>query len=416
MEESLTLARPEELRKKSTIALHLLVKNGESVVGRLIGSLVPHISEVVAVVNDSTDKTAALLYLVMDWYDLRGKVIEVTAETHPQHYILDVAETYRVGQPLVGEAYEGPFTGRPLLADWAAVRNLGWNACVSDWRLFLDADDVLEDPENLPGACAALAERGVDLAASRYKYGLLPSGVSRGEGVRERLARNVPYIQWRGRVHETLAGATRRALLQGSIVVRDMRDSTGEGLRAPGRNFKVLYHHARVSDWDVSPRDLLYMAVEIWHSMPMFAKSLINAYLERSTWAEERAWACCVRGEICEAEQDYDVASGWYEEALLEFPKSSKAAFRLCRSRFREHEWQQSIDAYRLGVENELSTVQQLDDGEVYADASKILVAACLRKLGKKNEAVAMCEEALKSFPSNETIMSMLAGLKSSRE
>ena len=37
MEESLTLARPEELRKKSTIALHLLPKNGESVVGRLIG-------------------------------------------------------------------------------------------------------------------------------------------------------------------------------------------------------------------------------------------------------------------------------------------------------------------------------------------------------------------------------------------
>ena len=149
--------------------------------------------------------------------------------------------------------------------------------------------------------------------------------------------------------------------------------------------------------------------------MPKFAESLINAYLEKSTWAEERAWACCVRGEICEAEQDYDVASGWYERALLEF-SSSKAAFRLCRSRFREHEWQPSIDAYRLGVENELSTVQQLDDGEVYADASKILVAACLRKLGKKNEAVAMCEEALKSFPGSEAVMIMLAGLKSSRE
>ena len=263
MEESLTLARPEELKKKPTIALHLLVKNGENVVGRLIDSLFPYIDEVVAVVNDSTDGTAGKLKRLMSEHGLKGQVVEVTAETHPQHYILDVAETYRVGQPLAGETYEGPFTGRPLLADWAAVRNLGWNACVSDWRLFLDADDVLEDPENLPGACAALAERGDNPAASRYKYGLLPSGVSRGEGVRERLARNVPYIQWRGLVHETLAGATRRALLQGSIVVRDMRDSTGEGLRAPGRNFKVLYHHARASNWDVSPRDLLYMAVEI---------------------------------------------------------------------------------------------------------------------------------------------------------
>jgi glycosyltransferase involved in cell wall biosynthesis len=411
MEKIVVLERPENLKKRPTIALCLLVKNGENVIDRLVTHLGPYVDEIVAVVNDTTDGTIDLLTRLMIAYNLKGEIVEVTAETHPQYYILDTSETYQVGQPLVGESYEGPFTGGPLLADWAAMRNLGWDRCRSDWRLFLDADDVLEDPEHLPSVCAALAERGVDLAASLYKYGLLPSGLSRCEGVRERLARNVPYIKWQGRVHETLVGATRRALLQGTIIARDMRDSTGAGIRVPDRNFKVLYHHARASGWQVSPRDFLYMALEIRHSLPEFASRLLDRYLVASTWAEERAWAYCIRGEIDESTQDYDLASRWYESALREFPSSSKAAYRLCRSRFHEHKWQESIDAYHLGVGNE-TTVQQLDDGEVYADASKILVAACLRRLGRRDEAIAMCEDALWAFPGSTGILGMLAGLR----
>ena len=417
MEQSVVLERPEDLRRKPTIALCLLVKNGESVVGRLVESLCPYIDEVVAVVNDTTDGTVGLLTRLMSAHNLRGEIVEVTAETHPQLYILDAADTYRAGHSFAEEMYEsvGVFTGRPLLADWAAARNLGWDRCRSDWRLHLDADDVLEDPECLPGLCAALEARGVDLAASRYKYGLGTAGAARGasarsEGARERLARNVPYIRWEGCVHEVLRGASRRALVEGNLVVRDMRDSTGQGIRIPDRNFKVLYHHARASGWQVPPRDFLYMANEIRYTMPDFATHLLDFYLLKSRWAEERAWACCIRGEIDESTQDYDLASKWYEKALREF-SSSKAAYRLCRSRFHENKWQEAVDAYHLGVSCE-KTVQQLDDGEVFADASKILVAACLRKLGRRDEAVAMCEDALRAFPGSPGILSMLAGLR----
>ena len=45
---------------RGPIALHLLVKNGESVVGRLVDCVGPHVSEVVAVLNDFLGEIATI--------------------------------------------------------------------------------------------------------------------------------------------------------------------------------------------------------------------------------------------------------------------------------------------------------------------------------------------------------------------
>ena len=405
------LARPEELAtaRCPTVALHLLVKNGESCVGRLLDNVGPYIHEVVAVVNDTTDNTVGVLTEKCKQYDLALQIVEVTAETHPHLYISDVAETYRIGAPLSGEVYEGPFTGKPLLADWAGVRNLGWGLCRSEWRLFLDADDVLEDPESIPGLCLALEERRIDLATSRYQFRTTADGRSQSEAFRERLAANVPAIEWYGRVHEALRGQTLTAHIEGNLRAIDMRDSTGTGLRPPGRCFKILYHDARSKGWDVPPRTLIYLAMEAKLTMPRLAEAAINRYLEKSTWREERAWAMVMRGEICEAEENFEAASTWYRLSLLEHP-GVKAAFRLCHTTFQEGKWQEAVDAYQRGLTNK-SFLQVVDSGAVFEDASKILVAAALRKLGKVADAMKFCEEALRAFPASAALQSMREGL-----
>ena len=124
-----TLRRPEDFApgERPAVSLHLMVKNGESCVGRLLENIGPYINEIVAVANDCTDRTVAIL---REYAEFRGSgfnldIVEVTSSSHPELYMLDVPETYAVGKPLVGESFEGPFTGGPLLADWAAARNLG---------------------------------------------------------------------------------------------------------------------------------------------------------------------------------------------------------------------------------------------------------------------------------------------------
>ena len=121
------------------------------------------------------------------------------------------------------------------MADWAAARNVGWSAASCDWRLFLDADDVVDDPHCVPGLCQLLDARGLDVVASRYHYDRARGGTSRGDAFRERLARNVPEIAWQGVVHECLAGYDRSkvAHVEGSLVVRDLRDSSGSEIEDP---------------------------------------------------------------------------------------------------------------------------------------------------------------------------------------
>jgi hypothetical protein len=401
---NIALKRPEEIlvEDRKTVSLHLLVKNGASCVERLIDNVGPYIREVVAVINDTTDETFEILQKKCDYYDLLFNTIEITAKSHPSLYLLDVPETYMVGSSLHGEIYEGPFTGRPLLADWAGARNLGWVHTFSEWRLFLDADDEVVDPESIPGLCLALEERGVDLAATRYCFRQTKDGHVHSDGFRERLASHTPAIRWEGVAHEILRGASRTAHVDGSLQVVDRRDSSGSDLRPAGRCFKVLYREARLKNWQVSPRNLIYMAMECQKETPALAEAVIDLYLTKSTWKEERAWAYVMRGEICAERKDFGGASKWFEHSLAEHP-GAKAAFRLCYSRFQEGKWREAIDAYRQGIKNK-AILQVLESGEVFEHMSKILVAAAYRKLGDHDNALKFCDEALVAFPENTTL------------
>jgi hypothetical protein len=410
----IVLRRPEDfgMGERPQVSLHLLVKNGESCIGRLLANVGPYIDEIVAVVNDTTDRTVPIL---CDYAESRGEgfrldVVDVTHGTHPELYIQDVPETYMVGRPLAGEVYVGPFTGGPVLADWAAIRNLGRVRCTKPWILFLDADDVVQDPESIPGLCWLMQQGGIELGCSRYVYGVREDGRSQAESYRERLFRNLPHISWVGICHEILSGQQKTAHLAGNLVVHDMKDSRGEGIRIPGRCLKILYQHARANDWNVSPRGLLYLAQEARADYPDLALASLDRYLDLSLWPEERAWASCMIGEIHESREDYAGASEWYTRALAEHP-SSKAAFRLCRSRFHQCMWQGCVDAFRLGVSNG-AVLQLLDNGPVYEDMSRILVASALEKIGRLPESVEMCRTAVAAFPHNSHLGVMLGYLE----
>jgi tetratricopeptide (TPR) repeat protein len=396
---AIKLASPSEAGPKQ-VSLHLMVKNGESVVGRLLDCVGPYVTGVVAVLNDCTDRTADVLAEKSRQYSLLPPVlVAVSSASHPELYIRDVPETYAVGRSLVGECYEGPFTHRHILADWAGARNLGWDKLSTRWRLFLDADDVIADPQSLPGLCKLLDESGLVAAATRYHYEVSSCGMPCVATFRERLARGVPEIRWSGYVHECLVGFEARKVAQvdGSLVVRDMRDSEGTGIRIPGRNLKVLYYHARRRAWQITPREMVYLAAESRVVMPRLAAKLIELYLPASRWPEEQSWAASIMGEIYENEEDYVSASHWYERSHELYP-SVLPNMRLARSRFRQGLWAEAVAAYKRGIALR-DKIQLLDGGEAHESATQVLVAACLRKLGRVEEAARMCEEARSKYP-----------------
>jgi glycosyltransferase involved in cell wall biosynthesis len=370
----------------------------------------------VAVVNDTTDLTTNTLETCCKEFKLELKIIIVDFQTNPELYIPDSGETYQLGRSLAGETYNGLFTNKPLLANWSAARNLGWKFFDSssdpkvDWKLFLDADDEVEDPESIPSLCRLLDEQNVDLAASYYHQGRNDDGSCRLRTVRERLAKCTSGISWTGHIHETLQFPTKRALLDGSLRVWDRKDSRGADLRVPDRNFKVMYFHSRRRGWDIPARHFMLMASEIKDTWPAFALTLLERYLEKGTWREERAWALCLAGDIQTKAKNLRAAAFQYSSAADSYP-SYNAAFRLGKTWFELGEWARALDAYETGV-TFTTTPQMLDAGKTLIDASKIWASVACRKIGHYDKAVRLCNEALQAFPDNETLKGLYKDLE----
>jgi tetratricopeptide (TPR) repeat protein len=390
-----------DFKSPPSVALHLLAKNAESVIGRLLANVGPYLSEVVVALNDTSDDTKKILESWGREHGKRVDITEVTAESHPDLYILDTQSTYDVGRSLCGENFMGPFTEQPILADWSGIRNLAWEKCEADWRLFMDADDEMEDPEAIWGICASLAEHRADLALSKYAWAVNEDGRPRGASYRERIARNIPEIRWIYPIHEVIHGHMRHAFIDGNLRVTDHRDSSGEGIRIPGRNFKILYEFARRNDWEISSRMMLQLA-EAGRPMPEFVRESIRVYLTRSSWGEERGWAFRLLGETYEAEEEWSKASACYVDALAEHP-GTKAAFALCRSRYHEGLFTECAAAYEEGMRHS-QIMQLVDDGPLYMDMSKILVADALYRLGAKEKAIALVKVAREAFPKCEPL------------
>jgi glycosyltransferase involved in cell wall biosynthesis len=429
--------------ERSTISLHLMVKNGAGVVGRLMDSVGPYVDELVAILNDCEDDTEAVLAGKCRQYGVAFVPVPVTRKTHPQFYILDEEASYKVGRPLSLESFGGPFTNEPILADWSAARNVGWSKCTGKWKLFLDADDVVLDPECLPGLVKVLEAEGVELACSEYRYGVDLEGRPFASSFRERLALSGSRIRWSKPIHECLFGSTRVAHVRGNLVVRDMRDNAGKDVRIPGRNFKILYHRARSKDWEISPRlvaDLIQEVrpMAVAPNMMLFAESLLEKYLEEATWPEERGWVYAMVSEMRERVGDLDGAIRGYEDSLAVHP-GSKTAFRLCRATFKkacavkeevqkasdqeiddpvsdgykaklvalEKLWTEVIASYQQGVANK-SRHQALDDGPLFEEMEAIHAAGAYLELGQPKEALELAEKAHAAFPENSALKVMV--------
>lgn len=405
------ISSPQDVSDRQTVSLFVLAKNAEGCILRLLENVGPYVDEVVMVLNDTTDGTREIVERYCKEKKKELVIDEVTSETHPEFYILDTKETYTSGRSLCGEDFEGPYTEGPILANWSAVRNIGWNKCTKQWRLFMDADDLMLDPEAIPGLCNILSTYEAEQANSSYHYSADQQGRAKGASYRERLVKNVPHIQWIFPIHEVLDGATRITHIQGNLIARDMRDNLGAGTRIPGRNFKILYHLARDNDWNVSPRTLVNLLMEVRHmieggkTMMLFAEELLKLYLERSTWPEERGWACCIVAEMFERMDSHEKAIELYKQSLVEHP-GTKSAWLLCRTLFPLGRWQECIDAYQMGVENK-EAHQVLNDGPLLEEMTKILVTSCYTELKNFKMARHFCDQIMISFPGNVAILEM---------
>jgi hypothetical protein len=394
------LRDPADLASGEAPRVSLLVTaRGQADLGELLGAVRPHFDEVVVLdVGDrGSDPSAG------DADD----VVRGALDLAPDLCFPDTAETYRAGRPLDGEVPSWTCTGRSLVADWAAVKNQGWRRCSGEFRLHLDDDEVLSNPEYARSVCLALWQRKSDVALTEHSEPSCgPAGFTRTSSIVPRVGSASPSVYFDGAVAPRLEGGLQISILPGLLAVRRTRVRPDEDVVV----LKTAYARARRLNWGVPPSELLVMARRsAWLGGRRFAEAAVSRYLDLSLYTEERAWACCIMGEVLEEAGDLEAAASWYGRGVAEHP-GWKAPARLCRVMHQLGRHEACLAAHREVMDN-VDHVHVVDDGPDDREALLMLVSASLHALGRRAEASEVLRAVREAHPESAAVARLCEAL-----
>lgn len=309
------------------LSVHVLVRNGTAVLGRALRPLAGIASEICLVDDCSSDGTADFVHdLCRRELSADFCRVSLSPQSHPDLYFTDEPAAF-------GRALPCGHSGAPLLRDWSRARNLGLSTCEGDYVLKLDADDEVMHPENLlPSLDYLDAHPGVDVLVTPYEVMDPKTGEVAHETLYTRLWRNRPEIRFREVCHENVDwwrrpdGSNWRCS-NNALLFRDHRDSPGDGVRVPARNFKVLLlelERARAAGEQPSPHVLIYLAQEAAEIDPLLALQLSCEVAVAHPG--DLAWVHAIRGEALERLGTRQLAESAYLRAAELFPRAGLRA------------------------------------------------------------------------------------------
>ena len=296
------------------LSLHMLVLNGVSVLDRALLPLAGVIDELCFTDTGSTDGTIEKIHQIAWDMRISCKGVNWTPKTHPERYVLDLPETWQYPVP-------GPFTGLPILRDWATARNASLALCSGKYVMKLDADDEVLTPGNIHPSLKHLdSHPNIDFLMCPYE-------VMDGKKIDilemyTRLWRNHPERRFHHVLHEDLEGryvdGSNWLMTLDGLFFRDWHDSPGIGTRIDHRNFKVLlleYERCVATGNPICPHVLIWLAEESLPFCPTLSLSLLTSHKIPD---ENRAWASVIYGRACEAvHRPYDAMESYAQATSL---------------------------------------------------------------------------------------------------
>lgn len=243
----------------------MIVKNEENVLARCLESAVHLVDEVVIVDTGSTDNT------------------------------IEIAKRY------TEKIYDFPWVN-----DFAAARNYSFSKAAGDYCMWLDADDVIEEPQQ--EQFLKMREDlnpHVEMVMMKYNTCFDDSGAPTFSYYRERLIRNNGKHLWYGQVHEVIAPAG--LVVHSEVAVTHKRDGAGN----PDRNLEI-YQGMLAEGKALEPRHQYYYARELYyHKKYQEALDVLLSFLGTADgWKENKIEACSI------ASYCYDQLER-HEDALL---------------------------------------------------------------------------------------------------
>lgn len=222
--------------------------------------------------------------------------------------IVDTGSTDRTKE--IAASYGAKIYDFEWIDDFGAARNYSFSKATSEYILWLDADDTIEEKDRkLFKELKATLSPEYQSVSMPYNLAFNSEGKVTSSLRRNRLVRRDCQFQWVGPVHEYLAAGGRTLASDVCITHKKDKEYTDRNLR--------IYRAREQRGEEFSPRDLYYFANELReHALYQESANYYRRFLDTEQgWVEDNFQAC-LKLAIC------------YER--LEMPKERLAA--LCET------------------------------------------------------------------------------------
>ncbi|GMK44117.1 beta 1,4 glucosyltransferase [Paenibacillus glycanilyticus] len=265
-----------------SISLCLIVRNEEDVLARCLDSVKGIADEIIVVDTGSLDRTK-----------------EIASDYTPKIYDFEWIDHF------------------------AAARNFAFGKATCEYILWLDADDIFkeEDQVKLLELKSSLSTE-VDTVSMFYNLTQDETGQVINRLRRNRLVKRSRNFRWIGAVHEYLE-------VYGVASASDIAVTHASTRHDSERNLRI-YEQRLAKGEELSPRDLYYYANELKdHSLNERAVHFYGLFLQSNKgWVEDNIAACGKLADCYEALGNQELA---LESALRSFSYGSPKADNCCR-------------------------------------------------------------------------------------
>lgn len=292
--------------------------------------------------------------------------------------------------------------------DYAYARNVAISKCTGDWIFFLDADEYLENSQNLLKVLYKTMKKNTGgflmerTDVYRHKEnGLIiqyPVGLVR-------LFRNNPQFKYIGSVHEQINTVITDAgfqidLLKQTRIIHQVHLSADDFLESKQRRYLQMIESELARDkynfW------MLYQQAKTYWFLgeKEKAKDIFSSTANLSDCALVIKCSCfCNKAVLLMEEGNFQEALIEVDKSLKLNPKQSMGSFIKGNIFYQSDEFKKSIDCYRK-VKTSINKLKynQVIPGDLYVKPEEIKykIACCYMALGKSASARYLLKKALK--------------------
>jgi hypothetical protein len=329
--------------------------------------------------------------------ELLGQCLESLQGVGDELIVVDTGSTDRTIE--IAESFGAKIGRFPWIDDFAAARNYAESLCSGQYLYWQDADEILLEGKE---AMRRIVEEGKE-------DGLAPKMIFKRDGTgvpastfyrQELLHKHNGAWRWHGAAHNWLTGPIRTAAPQ--IVVEHLDRPGGD---RPNHTdiFDALQKNLEDPDAPLE-RSLFYLAREHYYKSHYHQALALIALMLQSpvSWPVQRARGCIIAGDCWRALGNQDAAADAYLRATGECATAAEPFFCLGNLRYEQKRWQEAAAWFKA------STVPEpggfFVDLSIYEWRRYDLLAVCLHKMGRSEEARLYGAKALSVRPNDERL------------